>query len=98
MHALQAEGWRVHVDYSENMHSAHTRKFCRENNVRFLIQVEEEMILFTDRFGYLAPPSSSASISQKANEVQTKYADLGRLLGDLRKKKGEKMTESAGKL
>ena len=84
---LQSEGWRVHVDYSDNMHVSLTKEFLEENNVRFLIQVEEEMILFTDRFGYL-----------QANEVQTKYADLKSLFSDLRKKKGEKTNESGSKI
>lgn len=41
------------------MHTTQSRMFCRENNVRFLIQVEEEKIFFTDRFGYLAAEANN---------------------------------------
>lgn len=53
MQRLQQEGWRVHVDYSE--YANFTKDFLEENNVRFIIQVDEkERILLTDRFGYLS--------------------------------------------
>ena len=33
------ENFRVHVDYSDDMHANLTERFLQENNVRFLIQV-----------------------------------------------------------
>ena len=74
------EGFRVHVDYSDDMHANLTERFLQENNVRFLVQVQEDTnrILFTDRFGYLSP--SFANTSPQSASVQ--YADLKQLMMD----------------
>lgn len=56
MQALQLEGFRVHVDYSDEMHVNLSEQFCEENSVRFILQVQQDSakLLFLDRFGYLA--------------------------------------------
>lgn len=39
MRLLQKEEYRVHVDYSSDMHSHLTEQFLVENNVRFIIEL-----------------------------------------------------------
>lgn len=55
MRLLQQDGYRVHVDYSKDMHTNLNKLFLDENNVRFLVQVQEDTkgILFADRLGFL---------------------------------------------
>ena len=45
----------MHVDYSDDMHSNLTKSFLDENNVRFIVKVNEgtSRIGFTDRFNFL---------------------------------------------
>ena len=55
MHKLQAKGFKVHVDYTDDYTVNVTESFLDENNVRFIVLVQEDTkrILFSDRFGFL---------------------------------------------
>ena len=66
MQLLQLEGFRVHVDYSGDMDAHLTESFLRENNVRFLIQVQEgsNALVLKDRFGYFSLGSGHHASSQ----------------------------------
>ena len=76
MEQLQLKGFRVHVDYSDDMLANLTEPFLQDNNVRFILQVQEDTnrILFSDRFGYL---SQSEHLG-----VFNLYADLKQLMSD----------------
>ena len=53
MRQLQAEGYKVHIDYSDDMRVGLGEKFLDDNAVRFLVQVQSDSgnIRFTDRSG-----------------------------------------------
>jgi len=70
MRYLQKESYRVHVDYSSEMHTPLNKKFHEENNVLFLVQVQEDTgsILVADRLGYL---------NQSSNSSYSQHLDIG---------------------
>ena len=74
----------MHVDYGDDMHTQLTKKFIEENGVRFLIQVEDKGVRFTDRYGYL-----------QSSELNTFYSDFSKFLSDFKIKKGEKVAEGS---
>ena len=64
MQHLHAKGYRVHVDYTDDYTVNVTESFLDENNVRFIILVQEDtkMILVMDRFGYLNQACASRDV------------------------------------
>ena len=65
MYSLQDQGFKVHVDYSDDISNI-TNQFLNENNVRYIVQLlpegvgEEKRILFRDRQGESSQGTHSA--------------------------------------
>ena len=66
----------MHVDYSRDMYTNLNKQFLDENNVRFILQVQEDTngLLFADRLGYFnrwadLKPSNIGSYSQELGGI-----------------------------